>query len=86
MGGDGLWSNPSGRDWTLNGVLANSNNYPGMAGSANDTVLFPFGATTACRLDVALASSILNLRFSAWVDTLTLSNDLQVTGGLFDRT
>jgi hypothetical protein len=81
-GGDGLWSNPTGKNWLLNGALAAGGKV------ANDDVvkldLAAFGGkfTGPATLNVALPQPLNTLDIDGWADTLTLDNKLSVKDGL----
>lgn len=84
------WSNPTGANWLRNGVAVGANQYPGMAGSTNDVALFNKAFTAGgavinpATLDVLLPNQLLSLQFTGWTDTLTLNNNLSLTGATGD--
>jgi hypothetical protein len=80
--GDGLWSNPFGQDWMHNNAMAAPNQYPGMAGSQNDIVLFN---NQNCAKTVTVSANLLvqplqSLQLTGWIGTLNLDSPVQVTG------
>jgi hypothetical protein len=60
-------------------VLAPANNYPGMAGSLNDVVIFSTIAAGPATLDVTI-TPLDTLQLTNWTDTLTLNNSVVVNG------
>ncbi len=79
-GSDGLWSNPTGANWLHNGAAVGADQYPGMPTSTNDFVGFngPLfnGPVT---LDVPI-NPLGGIGFGGWTNTLTLNNNMTVTG------
>ncbi len=79
MGGDTSWSNPNGKDWKVGGAYQAAGKYPGQAD--DDEVDFNDPLTKSATLDVPLPKHINKLSITNWRDTLTLNNDLIVSGG-----
>ena len=90
VGGNQLWSNPTGANWLwtpvagLPGVAVAAGDYPGMnngvRNSQFDEVEFSNPATGPATLDVQLPNDLQSLIFAGWANTLTLNQSLTVTG------
>lgn len=87
LGMNSNWSNAGGGNWLLNGAAVGANQYPGMAGSNNDVVLFNVARTGPATLDVGI-NTLNALQFTNWMDTLTVNAGLSlpVSGGSFALT
>ena len=78
-GGDGLWNNPNGGNWNVNGAAAAAGTYPGMPNSVNDAVVFDNPLAGPCTLNVPLAQ-LHDLDLNGWGNTLALNDDVTVNG------
>jgi hypothetical protein len=76
------WSNATGLNWEIGGILQPPDSYPGKDVAGGDEVNFHAIADPAV-LDVQLAAPLASLSINGWANTLTLNQNLYVAQSFY---